>query len=339
MHHSTSRAILCCALAFVACTSVSGPGEVGRRSPAPPLSAGVSALEASLALELPAAAGEEHPELHNLFVLSPNVISGGEPGSPAALELLAQRGVKTIISVDGKVPDASTAAELGLRYVHIPIQYKVITPDELLRLAKTFRELEAPFFVHCFHGPHRGPAAAAVGRLVLDGISRTQALAEMRQWMGTSTKYAGLYRTVASAPLPTAAEPAASSFAFPAAHPFEGFRAMMVETSRVWDRLVLLSKGGWRADPAHPDIVPLNEARQLAELYGAALELDDVRVRPASLRDILAESHSDAAALVRALEDASAAPSAVSQLEVTAGDSMDRLKAACGACHQAHRNS
>ena len=70
---------------------------------------------------------------------------------------------------------------------------------------KTFRELDGPFYVHCFHGKHRGPAAAAaLGRIAVDGVPREQAIAEMRQWCGTSEKYEGLYRTIAEVLRPDA---------------------------------------------------------------------------------------------------------------------------------------
>jgi protein tyrosine phosphatase (PTP) superfamily phosphohydrolase (DUF442 family) len=307
----------------------------------PPLALVVSAYEAAAHMALPESTPEEHPDLPNLFVLSPNIISGGEPQSRAGFELLAERGVKTILSVDGKVPDAKTAAELGMRYVHIPIQYRGIKPSEILRIAKTFRELEAPFFVHCFHGRHRGPAVAALGRVVLDGITRQQAIAEMRQWMGTSSQYEGLYLTIARAPMPGARETAALAFGFPAARPFVGFRQVMVETSRVWDILQALSDRGWSVDPAHPDVDPVNQARQLSDLFMAALEMEEVQERPPTLRDWLTEAQSEAAGLVSHLEGLSAAHSApyrpTGGIE-GAGAAMGRLQSACNACHREHRN-
>ena len=47
-----------------------------------------------------------------------------------------------------------------------------INEDEIAMIAKTFREVEGPFYVHCYHGKHRGPAAAAIGRVALDGLGR-----------------------------------------------------------------------------------------------------------------------------------------------------------------------
>ncbi|MHC5022009.1 MAG: protein-tyrosine phosphatase family protein [Planctomycetota bacterium] len=139
---------------------------------------------------------QEFPGLHNVIQLSETIWSGSEPHGEAALKKLSELGIKTILSVDGKVPDAATAGKYGMRYVHVPIRYSGIKLGELKKIAKSFRELEAPFFVHCFHGRHRGPAGAMVGRLALDGATREQALAEMRL-CGTASKYRGLYGTIA----------------------------------------------------------------------------------------------------------------------------------------------
>ena len=45
------------------------------------------------------------------------------------MRLIADMGVKTILSVDGKIPDAEEAAKYGIRYVHVPIRYGGITND------------------------------------------------------------------------------------------------------------------------------------------------------------------------------------------------------------------
>jgi protein tyrosine phosphatase (PTP) superfamily phosphohydrolase (DUF442 family) len=229
--------------------SVAGSGPVLRllarlvqlRRPGPdqdvpaPIQVTSSAYEAAAVSQLPEQAPIEYPGLHHLFWLSDDILSGAEPEGDVALEKLAEMGIKTILSVDGKAPDAETAKKLGMRYVHVPIRYRGIEQDELLKIAKTFRELEGPFYVHCYHGVHRGPAAAAVGRVVLDGAPREQAIAEMRQYCGTSSKYEGLYGAIAFGQLPSAEETQAYPFGFEAQHQFRGFRHAMVDLARSWD--------------------------------------------------------------------------------------------------------
>ncbi len=283
---------------------------------------------------------ENHEDLHHVYRLSENILSGAEPHGEAGLARIASYGARTVISVDGKAPDAEAAARHGLRYVHIPIQYKGIRPDELLRLAKTFRELPAPFFIHCFHGVHRGPAAAAIGRLVLDGADREQALAEMRQYCGTSGKYEGLYRVIASVPMPTAAATRAFVYDFPAAHRFGGFRQAMVGVSRHYDHLESLVKRDWVVDPEHPDLNAVSEARMLAAALGDSLTCGDRLCTDSSDHDPeydgwLSQSQDLALRLAEEL-------GAVSRGEEGAGararESFMAVQALCTTCHARHRN-
>lgn len=272
---------------------------------------------------------EEAPGLHNVFHLSRHIISGGEPEGEEAFERLAGMGVKTILSVDGKVPDGEAAARHGMRYVHVPIHYSGISEDEMLRIAKTFRETEGPFYVHCYHGKHRGPAAAAVGRLVLDGAPRERALAEMRQWCGTASKYEGLYRTLASDEIPSTSKTTRYRWDFPAAHPLGGFRQAMVGVARHWDNLAALGKRDWQADPEHPDIDPRNEADKLAGLFLRALEVDEVRKSPEDFRDWMQTSVEQSAKLLQALESGERGK---------ASKALRVLKQNCGSCHASYRD-
>ncbi len=303
-----------------------------------PLLLDESPYELAGKLAIGEAVPENHPEVENVFQLSPNIASGSEPLGRAGLERVAAMGVKTILSVDGKTPDAETAAELGMRYVHIPIQYKTITDEQIERMAKTFRELDGPFFVHCFHGRHRGPAAAAIGRIVVDGAPREQAMAEMRQWCGTAPNYEGLYDTVAFARIPSASESTALEWDFPAAHPFEGFRHSMVEMARVSDRIKAFQRRGWAIDPEHPDVDPVNEAAILLGHFVESGKLDYVKEQPEDFQKRFALSLEDVELLHEKLQswkaDGGAGVADHSELDET----FTRIWRSCKECHQAYRN-
>lgn len=289
-----------------------------------------TAYDSAARIALPPEAPEEFEGLHNVYHLSESIVSGSEPQDARALQLLADMGIRTIISVDGKAPDADAAGELGMRYVHIPIQYKGLTRTEIGDLAKTFRELEGPFYVHCFHGKHRGPAAAAVGRILLDGADRQTAIAEMRQYCGTASRYEGLYRDIATAYLPPARETAARRFDFPAVQLPKGVVGAMVELGRAHDNIELLVDNGFALSAEHPDLDPRNEAKILLQAFEASLQLDEVRQGPADYRGWFQESRDAAKGLVSALER---------------GDDPEEAKlhwstiqASCSACHLVYRN-
>ena len=316
-------------------TSGSQPRAV---PPSPPIALEGTAFDAASRVELPKVPPAEAPGLHNVYQLSDDIISGSEPEGAEALAEIASWGVKTILSVDGKVPDAATAERLGMRYVHVPIQYSGIDDDELLDIAKTFRELPGPFYVHCYHGQHRGPAAAAVGRVVVDGVPRERAIAEMRQWCATDSKYEGLYAAIATKEMPEADQTTAWKFDFTPAHEYEGLRAGMVELGRKWD-LVKDAKGRqWAADPAHPDVDALQEATQLHQIFAACAGLDEVRTWPDDFRAWVEDGRGGSEALLRALSSCTQEGVTETAWRADADTAYARVSNACSACHKAYRD-
>jgi hypothetical protein len=324
------------ALVFLlACTSAeegASPVEHDVAAPLPAFQG--TAYEAAMGVELPKTEPEEHPSLHNVFRLSEDIVSGSEPHGEDAFVILHSMGIKTILSVDGKVPDQELAAKYGMKYVHVPIQYKGITDEEISKIAKTFREQEGPFFVHCFHGKHRGPAAAEIGRLVLDGIPRETAIAEMRQWCGTAPSYEGLYAAIAHADIPDERETHAMQWDFPAASPMDGVRGAMILVSRADDLLKDLSKRKWEADPEHPDVDPFNESAKLVGFFEQALALGEVAAQPADYRQWMQDAKVQSAALsdaLKALKDGSGTAE-------DADKAYKVLSKTCTACHDSYRN-
>ena len=335
----TSTALLATLLGLGAACAVRSPSRDELSSPEipPPVRLEGSAYEAAARLVLADVPPGEYEGLHNVYRLSETIITGGEPADRAALEQLADWGVKTILSVDGKVPDAETARTLGMRSVHVPIQYDGIDRAELLRIAKTFRELEAPFYVHCYHGKHRGPAAAAVGRVVLDGVAREEAIAEMRQWCATSSRYEGLYAAVAVADLPTRAQTAVFGFDFAPAHSFEGLRGGMVAMARKWDLVRAGEIRGWALDPAHPDVDPLQEAELLRRIFEQLSRLEETNAWQDDFRVWLEQGREGSERLLGALsERGQTAPEDAWREKAAAA--FDLVAESCAGCHAAYRN-
>mgnify|MGYP000030865990 CR=1 FL=1 len=301
----------------------------------PPLAVEGTVYEFAAAVPLTPAAPEDHGALHNVFRLSASIVSGSEPHDLDALRQLQQWGIRTILSVDGSEPMAQEAAALGMRYVHLPIQYKGISEGEMLRIAKTFRELDGPFYVHCFHGKHRGPAAAAVGRVVLDGVGRDQAVAEMRQYCGTAQSYEGLYRAIALEAIPDAGRTQALAFDFAPVSLPDGVVGTMVHISRSYDHMADLAKRDFEADPAHPDVDALNEAKKLVSNFRASAAFEEVQSGPADQLEWFRSSVVDSERLVEALRRYRAGAPAAKDEAKTAFAS---LKQTCMACHDLYRN-
>jgi protein tyrosine phosphatase (PTP) superfamily phosphohydrolase (DUF442 family) len=340
----TLVASIVAAAAFAACSSGGnreegdGPAEGSRRK-LPPTSPPIAKVDNAYALASATTLPVEKPidtgDIHNLFKLSGDVLSGSEPHGEAAFEKLQAMGVKTIISVDGQLPEVELAQKYGMRYVHIPTEYKGLTNDEVEQLTKTYRECEAPFYTHCFHGKHRGPAAAEIGRIVLDGISREQAIAEMRQYCGTAPEYEGLYRDVATKAIPSETESRAYAFDFPARRAFVGYRESMISISRREDFLTKAAAKDFALDPAHPDVDPIHEAATLADTLRIAGELPEVKGRPDDFKAWIKKAAEQALDLEKKL---SAARAGDATATAAAKRAYADLTKTCTACHDAYRN-
>lgn len=210
--------------------------------------------------ELPASDAKE-AQLPHLLKLSDQIFSGGEPRDEADFRQLAKLGVKTIVSVDGIKPDVDAARRYELRYVHIPIGYDGIDEHARLSLAKLVREAEGPFYIHCHHGLHRGPAAAAVACMA-DGTADRREAREILERAGTSKSYQGLWKAVENyhAPPTDAALPELVEVA-----KIDTFTTAMANLGRAWEGLEACRDANWQTSPNHPDLQPVHQALLVKE--------------------------------------------------------------------------
>ncbi len=278
----------------------------------------------------------EAPGIHNLFAVATNLYSGSAPESDEAFAALARLGVRTVISVDGARPDVEAARRHGLRYVHVPHGYDGIGAELQARLIQATRVLPGPAFVHCHHGKHRGPSAAAIICLGNQGWDAARADAFLRA-AGTATNYGGLYGTVRQFVRPTADQLRAVGPEFPEVARVPDLVASMVELDARWERLKSIRKAGYVTPPDSPDLVPAQEVVLLREHYREARRLaESVRLGPDFLARLEAAESAghEAERLLREvrgpLPEADRAP-----LEAA----FDRLGRDCTACHVRYRDA
>lgn len=266
--------------------------------------------------------------VHNTFRLGRKIYSGSCPEGEAGFRALAQKGVKTVISVDGARPDEQAVLKYGMRYVHIPVNYNGITRDQALSIARAVRDLPGPVFIHCHHGKHRGPAAAVLAAMVNEGWTSDDAEAAMRQ-AGTSPHYTGLWQAARDFKKPTKEELAKADATFPAAAPVPATAAAMVNIDLRWEHIGDIRAANWSTPANHPDIVPEHEALLLREDFRELQRAPDTAKRPADYMKKLAEAEAAAQALENALRGkdpakAQAAYKAVSE--------------SCKSCHSVYRD-
>ena len=266
--------------------------------------------------------------IHNGFRMGRKIISGSCPYGDAGFAALAVQGVKTIVDVDGAKPDADLAAKYGMRTVHIPVPYSGITRDEQLEIIRAVRDLDGPVFVHCHHGEHRGPTAAVLAAMALEGWTNEDGLEALGQ-AGTSKGYAGLWQDVREFKKPTAAEIDAADNKFPSSAPIPAIAESMVSIDGYFDSLKAVKAAGWKAPAAHPDVDPAHQALLLKEQFREIKRTPQVQAFPTDFMKHLDDAETAATALEAALrgEDVAAKETAFKVM----GEN-------CGSCHKLYRN-
>jgi hypothetical protein len=273
--------------------------------------------------------------VHNLFALGTNLLSGSTPVGEAGFAALQKLGVKTILSVDGARPDVELAARYGLRYVHLPHGYDGIGTNVQAQLVKAGSVLPRPLYVHCHHGKHRGPTAAAVIGLAVGGWTPEQA----QMWLriaGTSTNYVGLYQTVAGFRKPTPAELESVPAEFPSIARVSGLVDAMVAIDERWDGLKAVRAAGYSAPREHPDLQPANEAVILWEHYRETARLPDAERRGPEFVERLRTAEQEVREIERGLREFARNPDPAVRRALDRA--FDAAAKSCSTCHQAFRD-
>lgn len=270
----------------------------------------------------------EIPGVHNAFRATARVYSGSQPEGDEAFAALAKLGVRTIVSVDGSKPDVETARRHGLRYLHLPYGYDGVPTNRVVELAKLTAEVSGPFFVHCHHGKHRGPAAVAVMCQTTEGWTPEKAVEWMRT-AGTTPDYPGLFRAAREFAAPTKAQLAAVKELPEVARTSSLVDAMVVIDAH-FDTLKKVQAAGWKTPPGHEDISPPHESTILWEQFREMTRTDDTKQRPEDYRAKLADAEVATDALRKLLRNSSGGA------ELAA--SFKQVTQSCAACHKSYRN-
>lgn len=257
---------------------------------------------------------------------SGRIFTGGEPKSQSAFERLRQLGVRTVVSVDGARPNIEAARALGIRTIHIPIGYDAIERDAALALTRVVRENEGLIYIHCHHGRHRGPAAAAIACIADEQATPDEAL-DILETAQTSRDYVGLWRDVAAFTPPSMEEPLPELFEVAAV---SSLAERMAAIDRDFDRLKLCRQNQWQTPESHPDLIPVHSALLIKEgLRESTRASEDQPGSP--LATWLEQATVEAQALEVALREPTT-PAEVLEAR------FQKVQSSCRACHKRFRN-
>lgn len=262
--------------------------------------------------------------LENVMRIGARLYCGAEPKGAPDFASLAKQGIRTLVSVDGAIPDVEGARAHGLRYLHIPMGYDGVEVHAGASLARIAKEIRGPLFIHCHHGRHRGPAAAAMVGLA-SGVLEPKAAEQLLVTAGTSPAYQGLWQAVADyeapgpdVPLPELVETAEVS----------DLTERMVSIDRIYERLRDLEAAEWETPEDQPDLEPVHQALLLLEgLRESGRHLPGDATL--ALQKDFSSAEQEAGELKQALEKGERAR-AKAQLAI--------IGKSCRRCHRAHRD-
>jgi protein tyrosine/serine phosphatase len=132
--------------------------------------------------ERPAAWSKPIDAARNLYQITPTLYRSAqpEPRDTAALQAL---GIRTIINLRANHDDAAVLDLPGVKLLRIPIDTWKIGDAQVLSALRAIEQAQkdGPVLIHCQHGADRTGTVTAMYRILNQGWTREQALAELTQ--------------------------------------------------------------------------------------------------------------------------------------------------------------
>jgi protein tyrosine phosphatase (PTP) superfamily phosphohydrolase (DUF442 family) len=117
----------------------------------------------------------------NLYRMEPDLYRSALPQA-SSQALLKSLGIATVINFYQR-GDGGWLHDPLIRQVQLPLRTDRIDDADVLEVLRSIRQAQArgPVLIHCKHGQNRTGLIAALYRVVYQGWSKQQALAEMRR--------------------------------------------------------------------------------------------------------------------------------------------------------------
>jgi hypothetical protein len=127
----------------------------------------------------PVEQGREVPGLAGpIYDYGENVYRGGEPTSIEGAQALRDWGIKTVVSVTPTELERQLCEKYQLNLVELPFEKKPLPGEKIDRFIDVVKNRDAPFYVHCHGGRHRGGILGLIYRIGVLGWDADKAIRE-----------------------------------------------------------------------------------------------------------------------------------------------------------------
>lgn len=118
----------------------------------------------------------------NLHRVTPRFYRSAQPTAEGFANLSRKLGIRSIVSLRAFHPDDVLAGGNNLMLTRIPIHTWHIENEDVAAALRALRQgqSQGPVLLHCQHGADRTGLIAALYRVIYEGWSKADALAEMR---------------------------------------------------------------------------------------------------------------------------------------------------------------
>ncbi|HVP90138.1 MAG TPA: sulfur transferase domain-containing protein [Terriglobales bacterium] len=116
--------------------------------------------------------------IKNWYQVDADVYRSEQPTRAAFAEMRA-KGIRTVINLRHDLSDESLTSGLGFGLVEIPMRAWRVSEDDVVKALRGIQAAPKPVLVHCQWGADRTGAVIAMYRVVFQGWTKTEALAEL----------------------------------------------------------------------------------------------------------------------------------------------------------------
>lgn len=119
--------------------------------------------------------------LPNLHLVAPGLYRSAQPDDEAP-QAIAQLGIRTVLSLRAGRADRELQDTGRLALLRLPLRTWAVDERDVLAALRVMTDAHRqPLLVHCKHGADRTGLVIAAYRVVVQGWSKTEALAEMKR--------------------------------------------------------------------------------------------------------------------------------------------------------------
>jgi tyrosine-protein phosphatase SIW14 len=118
--------------------------------------------------------------MKNLHELNEELYRSDQP-SRRDFRKLEEAGIKTIISLRNYHQDKKKMKKSKMKLIHVPMQAKLISFQNVVDAMKAYRDCEKPVLVHCLQGSDRTGCMIAMIRMIFHEWNKEEAIREFME--------------------------------------------------------------------------------------------------------------------------------------------------------------